>query len=62
MVSWEKSSYSGGQDGPDCVEVAVDNGVVLLRESDEPSHVLCTTPAGLAALLRKVKALSSGQP
>jgi hypothetical protein len=62
MLRWQKSSFSGGGDSSNCVELATVGEGVLLRESDEPSRVLSTTPAGLAALLREVKALSSGRP
>ncbi|MFI9580690.1 DUF397 domain-containing protein [Streptomyces sp. NPDC052236] len=58
----DQSSFSGGGDSSNCVELTAVGKGILLRESDEPSHVLFTTPAGLAALLREVKALSSGRP
>ncbi len=54
-IVWQKSSFSGGGDSSDCVEVAAVDGELLLRESDEPSHVLLTTPAGLAAFLRHMR-------
>lgn len=53
---WQKSSYSGGGDSSDCVELSAQrNGTVKLRESDAPSTELSTTPEGLAHLIRQVK-------
>lgn len=49
---WQKSSYSGGNDSSDCVELAATaDGAVLLRESDAPADVLAATPTALAALI-----------
>ncbi|MFE9684666.1 DUF397 domain-containing protein [Streptomyces sp. NPDC006285] len=57
VVLWQKSSFSQGEDAPNCVEVAArqDLGVLLLRESDEPGTVLKATGAGLAALIRHIR-------
>lgn len=55
MRDWQKSSFSGGQDGPDCVELAPAPGAVLIRESDEPARVLWVDRGGLAALIRAVR-------
>lgn len=51
---WRKSTFSGnGQ----CVEVARDNGMVLLRDSKDPrSSRLAFTPAEWAAFTAGVKA------
>jgi hypothetical protein len=54
-IVWQKSSYSGGQDGPDCLELATHEGAALLRESDAPGDVLRTTPEALAGLIRRVR-------
>ncbi|MFC8124730.1 DUF397 domain-containing protein [Streptomyces sp. NPDC057302] len=54
-IAWQKSSFSGGQDSSDCVELATAEGSVHLRESDEPSRFLSTTPKSLAALIRHVR-------
>ena len=52
---WRKSSYSA--DASNCVNVAAAaNGVVALRESDDPDVVLITTPAALHAFIRGTKA------
>ena len=55
-TSWQKSSYSGGGDGSDCIELATQDGAVLLRESDDPDVVVTTTPAKLRAFVLGVKA------
>jgi hypothetical protein len=55
VTVWQKSSFSGNEDAPNCVEIAADGGGVLLRESDEPSRVLPSTRAGLAALIRHLR-------
>ncbi|MFG2651060.1 DUF397 domain-containing protein [Streptomyces sp. NPDC048436] len=53
--AWQKSSYSGGGDSSDCVELRAQNGTVKLRESDAPSTELALTPERLAHLIRGVK-------
>lgn len=55
-LAWQKSSFSGGSGSGECIEVAATTAAVHLRESDEPTTVLTTTPNRLAALLRRVKA------
>lgn len=52
---WQKSSFSGGGDSSDCVEVAVTQEALQLRESDEPDAVITATGAGLAALIRHLR-------
>lgn len=54
MAQWQKSSFSGGGDGDECLELAHDTDSLLLRESDDPDRILQVTPAGLAALLCQV--------
>lgn len=56
VARWQKSSFSGGGDGNECVEVAAVDGAIRLRESDAPGTELSTTPARLASLIRGVKA------
>ncbi|MBD3004476.1 MULTISPECIES: DUF397 domain-containing protein [unclassified Streptomyces] len=51
---WRKSSYSA--DASNCVNVAAANGVIAMRESDDPDVVLTTTPAVLRAFIRGAKA------
>jgi len=55
-TTWQKSSFSGGGEGNDCIEVAA-TGVqsVHLRESDTPTTHLTTTPTPLAHLLLHIK-------
>ncbi|MGW6062671.1 DUF397 domain-containing protein [Streptomyces sp. NPDC055189] len=54
-IAWQKSSFSGGQDSSDCVELASVEGVPRLRESDAPTQILATTPKSLAALIRHIQ-------
>lgn len=53
-IQWRKSSYS--EQSGNCLELAVVDGVVLVRESDEPDAVIRTTRAKLAAFLAGAKA------
>lgn len=55
-INWQKSSFSGGGDGDECVEVVALDGEIRLRESEAPGTELSTTPARLASLIREVKA------
>ncbi|MGW7255980.1 DUF397 domain-containing protein [Streptomyces sp. NPDC054834] len=54
-VIWRKSSFSGGGDSSNCVELAARQGTVLLRESDEPGTVVETDRPRLAALIRHLR-------
>ncbi|WP_217166834.1 DUF397 domain-containing protein [Streptomyces sp. AC512_CC834] len=52
---WQKSSYSGGGEGNDCVEVALDHPHTAVRDSKAPIQAALTFPtpaftAFLAAL------------
>ncbi|GGV53267.1 hypothetical protein GCM10010277_50830 [Streptomyces longisporoflavus] len=58
-ITWQKSSFSGGQDSSDCVELASAEGAIRLRESDAPNQVLTPTPESLAALIRHVRTRKS---
>ncbi|GAA1432428.1 DUF397 domain-containing protein [Streptomyces thermospinosisporus] len=53
-IQWRKSSYS--EQAGNCLELAVVDGHVLVRESDEPDVVVRTTRANLAAFLAGAKA------
>ncbi|MFH8746151.1 DUF397 domain-containing protein [Streptomyces rimosus] len=54
MLGWQKSSYSGN--ASNCVELAKGANVsVVLRESDEPSAVIVTSPQALEGLLSAVR-------
>ncbi|MFE6871258.1 DUF397 domain-containing protein [Kitasatospora sp. NPDC057692] len=53
--TWQKSSFSG--DAANCVYVeAAPDGVIKIRESEEPDTIVTTTPNRLRALLLGVKA------
>ncbi|MER6090088.1 DUF397 domain-containing protein [Streptomyces bluensis] len=52
MTQWQKSSFSGGGDGDECVELAHTDATLLLRESDAPTRILPVPATALAALLR----------
>ncbi|GGP75110.1 DUF397 domain-containing protein [Streptomyces abikoensis] len=53
---WQKSSFSGPDNNPDCLELAAAPGAVLVRESDAPSVVITTAHTGVRALIASVKA------
>ncbi|MDX3230111.1 DUF397 domain-containing protein [Streptomyces sp. ME19-01-6] len=55
-VAWRKSSFSGHGEADNCVELAVVDGKVWLRESDTPTAAIRTTPAHLGTFIRTVKA------
>ncbi|MDG4858326.1 DUF397 domain-containing protein [Streptomyces sp. T-3] len=57
-LTWQKSSFSGGGSGDDCVELAAAEGdhVVHLRESESAATVLSTSRPVLQALLGAIKA------
>ncbi|WP_190083632.1 DUF397 domain-containing protein [Streptomyces longisporoflavus] len=54
-ITWQKSSFSGGGDGANCVEIGLAQSTIHLRESDTPDQVLSTSPESLAALIRHVR-------
>ncbi|WP_447039119.1 DUF397 domain-containing protein [Streptomyces sp. DSM 118878] len=54
-TAWQKSSYSGGGDSSDCVELAAEAATIHLRESETPTAHLTTTPTRLNALIRTLK-------
>ncbi|WP_229379131.1 DUF397 domain-containing protein [Streptomyces sp. VRA16 Mangrove soil] len=55
-VPWQKSSFSGGGEGNDCVELAPAPGHrIRLRESDTPAEELALDTALLAHLLDALK-------
>lgn len=53
-IQWRKSSHS--EPMGNCLELAVVDGRILVRESDDPGVVVSTTPAKLAAFLAGAKA------
>ncbi|MFJ9374993.1 DUF397 domain-containing protein [Streptomyces sp. NPDC101455] len=54
-LHWHKSSYSGGGEDEDCLEIAATLTTLHLRESDEPATLLTPTPTTLNALLTALK-------
>ncbi|MET8164229.1 DUF397 domain-containing protein [Streptomyces sp. NPDC005329] len=53
--NWQKSSFSGGSDGNNCLELTATPAALHLRESDRPTTILTTTPAALAHLLAGIR-------
>ncbi|MEU8508310.1 DUF397 domain-containing protein [Streptomyces brevispora] len=53
-IHWRKASFSA--DTGACVELAEQDGEILLRESDDPGVVVRTTKAKLAAFLEGARA------
>jgi hypothetical protein len=51
---WRKSSFSA--DTGACIEVAEDDGVVFIREGDDPDVIVRTTRRKLRAFLQGVRA------
>ncbi|MGW6736139.1 DUF397 domain-containing protein [Streptomyces sp. NPDC055013] len=43
--SWRKSSYSGGGEGNDCVEIATWPDRIAIRDSKAPARATLTFPA-----------------
>ncbi|MFF2950369.1 DUF397 domain-containing protein [Kitasatospora sp. NPDC057965] len=53
--TWQKSSFSG--DAANCIYLAgTPEGVVKIRESDDPDVVITTTPDRLRAFIGGIKA------
>ncbi|ANP48917.1 hypothetical protein J2Z21_002521 [Streptomyces griseochromogenes] len=58
--NWRKSSYSGGGDGNECVEIANSPTHIAIRDSKAPARATLTFPAGaFAAFLGGVKDYST---
>jgi hypothetical protein len=54
---WRKSSYSGGGDGNNCVEIATRSIHVAVRDSKAPARATLTFPAeAFAPFLEALKA------
>ncbi|MFD4527510.1 DUF397 domain-containing protein [Streptomyces sp. NPDC058470] len=55
-ANWQKSSFSGGGEGNDCLELtATAPHSIHLRESDTLTTHITTAPAPLAHLLHHIK-------
>ncbi|MYT07835.1 MULTISPECIES: DUF397 domain-containing protein [Streptomyces] len=44
MDNWRKSSYSGGGDGNECVEIATHPTHISIRDSKTPTRATLTLP------------------
>ncbi|GAA2656588.1 DUF397 domain-containing protein [Streptomyces lunalinharesii] len=55
-ISWQKSSFSGPDNNQSCIELALVDGEVKLRESDDPDLIVTTSVAKLRAFTLGVKA------
>ncbi|MFI5793425.1 DUF397 domain-containing protein [Streptomyces sp. NPDC051677] len=53
--NWQKSSFSGGGDGNNCLELAATPTTLHLRESEDPTTVLTTTASPLSGLLTGIR-------
>ncbi|MEH0576257.1 MULTISPECIES: DUF397 domain-containing protein [Streptomyces] len=57
--NWQKSSFSGGGDGNNCLELASPPATphlhLHLRESDTPATILTTTPTTVAHLIAGIR-------
>ncbi|MEU2335823.1 DUF397 domain-containing protein [Streptomyces sp. NPDC006654] len=45
--TWRKSSYSGGGDGNNCLEIATDPSHISIRDSKHPTAGTLGFPAGV---------------
>lgn len=54
-LHWQKSSFSGGDDDTNCLEIATAPTALHLRESDDPATLLTPAPTALNALLTALK-------
>lgn len=52
VIQWQKSTYSGGAAGNECVELAHSAGELLLREGGDPDRVFHVAPSSLAAVVQ----------
>ncbi|MFF3461383.1 DUF397 domain-containing protein [Streptomyces sp. NPDC001984] len=58
--SWKKSSFSGGGEGNDCVEVADLDTHIAIRDSKAPARATLTFPANaFASFVEALKATQS---
>ncbi|WP_411079954.1 DUF397 domain-containing protein [Streptomyces sp. cmx-18-6] len=55
-INWQKSSFSGPDDNQSCIELAPVDGLIKLRESDDPHVIVTTSTTKLRAFLLGVKA------
>jgi hypothetical protein len=50
MDNWRKSSYSGPDDGNECVEIANSPALIAVRDSKAPARATLTFPTGAFTL------------
>ncbi|MFD6288841.1 DUF397 domain-containing protein [Streptomyces sp. NPDC060205] len=55
VIPWQKSSFSDGEDAPNCLEIGAGWSTLLLRESEDPGTVLEASGAGVAGLIRHLR-------
>ncbi|MFF8485555.1 DUF397 domain-containing protein [Streptomyces antibioticus] len=55
LDNWQKSSFSGGADGNNCLELTATPTTLHLRESDTLTTVLTATPNSLAYLFTGIR-------
>ncbi|MDJ1136069.1 DUF397 domain-containing protein [Streptomyces iconiensis] len=60
-IRWQKSSFSGSSDAPNCLELGATRASILLRESESPSQVLYVERRALARLLNSLKGRSGNR-
>lgn len=61
-ITWRKSSYSGGGDGNNCVEIAPYDSRIAIRDSKTPARATLSVPAGaFAAFVEALKSDSAVQ-
>ncbi|WUC62574.1 DUF397 domain-containing protein [Streptomyces longwoodensis] len=59
MDNWQKSSYSGPDDGNACVEIATTPTRTAVRDSKDPTRAILTFPTvSFAAFLRALPPLT----
>ncbi|MEU4032711.1 DUF397 domain-containing protein [Streptomyces collinus] len=58
--NWRKSSYSGGGDGNNCVEIATSPAHIAIRDSKTPARATLTFPS--TAFTRFIEALKTEPP
>ncbi|MGW2046680.1 DUF397 domain-containing protein [Streptomyces sp. NPDC001858] len=54
--NWQKSSFSGGGEGNDCLELASTPTTLHIRESEDPTTVLTSTASPFSGLLAGIRA------
>ncbi|OIJ86840.1 DUF397 domain-containing protein [Streptomyces colonosanans] len=60
--TWRKSSYSGGGDGNNCVEIATTSTQVAIRDSKDPAQgTLAFPPADFTLFIESLKVASQGR-